>query len=133
MKWLYVAHFWLNHEVFAGRATWLHHQMYIIDLARSHNFLKRSNMWSDQFYFDHDIAYVLINIMIVNYGRLTRSINLVWVSALDPIVGSFIRFQSVWPTTKPIARNFSCSLLSSKSAQRTCFNYNTIKSQIGRV
>lgn len=41
------------------------------------------------------------------------------VKALPPFVGSIIRSQLVWPTTKPTARIFSCSLRSSKSAHRT--------------
>jgi len=41
------------------------------------------------------------------------------VKALPPFVGSIIRSQLVCPTTNPTARIFSCSLRSSKSAQRT--------------
>ncbi len=55
----------------------------------------------------------------------------VWVSLSSPQDGSIIRFQSVWPTTNPMALIFCWATLSSRSAHRT-YTKNHNANRLGR-
>ena len=54
----------------------------------------------------------------------------VFVSAELPSEGSIMRFQLVWPTTKPISLIFICAFRSSMSAQRTLKEKKFVKSDL---